>query len=362
MIAENGRRLVDSAAGLLRILDRDPQTVVEASTILGRNLNGVLTFDDGERIFVKQIGGLGAPRRHARSVSFHTAVCSEEAGSDLRTPALRADEAETCTLAYEYIDAASTFAESIRELEANDADVRQAGRSVAALHSLTITDAARLDDSRPMFPPNGPNAMSRDTFYGSTMGQLDMWRYIQRDAPLLVSLNALVRASEQCRRAPAHGDLRADQLFLTDDEAWMFDWEEFRLGDPARDVGAMLGEVFYHRLRRTIVDASLAGEDLDDATVIRFGGDAIDQSRPLANTLWSGYMERVDPDVVDDTFVDRAVGYFGWQLFDRSLASGTYFGRVSALDRALAGIGREAIVGAERYGAVLGLTQEEAAA
>lgn len=142
----------------------------------------------------------------------------------------------------------------------------------------------------------------------------------------------------------------------------MFDWEEFRRGDPARDVGAMLGEIFYHRLRRAFAGASGDAADLDDTTVVTLGAEAVDESRPLAVVLWQGYRERVSEGIVDMTFVERAVGYFGWQLFDRSLASGTYFGRVSALDRALAGIGREAIVNAAQYGAVLGLENEAVAA
>lgn len=361
MIGENGRRLIDRSHGLLRSIDRRPEQIVDASTIIGRNLNGVLTFDDGDRVFVKIIGGFAAAARHARSVAFHTCVDIGEAGGDLRAPALRGQHDESHALAYEYVDVRSAFAESIRESDAAEPDVRAAGRCIAALHSLSVVAGARLDDTRPMFPPHGPNAMTRDTYFGSTMGQLDMWRYIQRDQELLAGLNALVEESATCRRTPAHGDLRADQLFLAPGEVWMFDWEEFRLGDPARDVGAMLGELFYHRLRSTIVDASIAGEP-DDATVITAGAAAIDESRPLARVFWEAYTARLGDGIVDATFVDRAIAYFGWQLFDRALASGTYFGRVSALDRSLAGIGREAIVHARRYGAVLGLVEEEVAA
>ncbi|MEI3867522.1 phosphotransferase [Microbacterium sp. CCNWLW134] len=355
MIGENGQRLLERVRPLLEAMGRRVDEVTEASPIIGRNLNGEIVFDDGDRVFVKQLGGMAAGERHARSVSFHDCVRLADAGADLRAPALRAAHAPSVSLAYEWVDARSTFAQSIREVEAETDEVRRAGRCVAALHSLEVIDPDAIDRSRPMFPPAGPNAMSRETFYGSTMGQLDMWRFIQRDQPLLDALNLLVDRSRDGRRTPAHGDLRADQIFLTAEEAFMLDWEEFRLGDPARDVGAMLGEVFYHRLRRTIVDASMHADELDDADVVRFGSEAIDTSRPLAQAFWRGYRDRVADDIVDAAFVDRAVSYFGWQLFDRSLASGTYFGRVSALDRALAGIGREAIVGSDRYGAVLGL-------
>ena len=74
MIGENGQRLLDRIPGLLTALGRDRHDVVEASTIIGRNLNGVLRFADGDVVFVKQIGGLNADLRHARSVSFHEAV------------------------------------------------------------------------------------------------------------------------------------------------------------------------------------------------------------------------------------------------------------------------------------------------
>jgi aminoglycoside phosphotransferase (APT) family kinase protein len=192
------------------------------------------------------------------------------------------------------------------------------------------------------------------------MGQLDMWRIIQSDSDLRGALNQL--AAVDIPRVPIHGDLRGDQILLADNTNWILDWEDFRLEDGARDVGALMGEVFYHRMRKSL--ASFAGGDEDrvtDGEIIERGTTALAEAMPGARTVWDAYRS-VRPESSDKDFVGRSVQYFGWQLFDRALAAGTYFGRLSALDRALAGIGREAILGGGDYAEALGMTEEQVAA
>src|SRR5699024_11547597 len=91
-----------------------------------------------------------------------------------------------------------------------------------------------ISDERPGLPPISNAAIPLDLVEGSTMGQLDLWRIIQSDLELGEGLNALV--STDSPLTPVHGDLRTDQIFYSNNDIWIIDWEDFHLGDPARDL------------------------------------------------------------------------------------------------------------------------------
>ena len=216
--------LLDRVEPILRTLGRQRDEVVDAKVLLGRNLNGEVEFADGGRAFVKQLTGLGADGRLRRSVSFHETV-AVPASADFRAPELLASDDGSLTLAYEFIPEGSAFGPAVRERTASDDELERAGRCLGALHSLPIVDPSRADDTLPMLPPFGPNTLTTEIYYGSTMGQLDVWRYIQRDQPLRERLSRMVLDFDRAEGVPVHGDLRADQIFMTVEQCWMLDWE-----------------------------------------------------------------------------------------------------------------------------------------
>ncbi|CAD5990923.1 phosphotransferase [Agreia sp. COWG] len=356
------RRVYDQTKPILEQIGKAEADIVDVKPLLGRNVSGIYTFDDGLEIFVKRITGLGAEGRHFRSVSFENAVSRSDDSTGMRAPKLIASMPTHNLLAYSYVSNGAGFGKSIRDDEATDGEFARVGRGLAALHRLAVTAPELTDATAPFLPPSGPNALSVNMYFGQTMGQLEMWRYIQRDDVLRKALDVLVEPGEPASRVPVHGDLRGDQILLTSNECWIIDWEEFRLGDAARDIGAMLGEIFYHRMRSSITSLAVASDSVTDRDVIEHGSRAIDEVVPKTRLLWESYLHAADAGSATDDFVERCIGFFGWQLFDRALASGTFFGRISALDRALAGIGREAIVGGAAYGTTLGLSLEKRAA
>lgn len=358
-LRQQERQLVDSVSHIFPKLERKESDVDEVQPLLGRNISGRITFSDNHAVFIKKMTGLGAAERYFRSVSFHDSLDLSDPSRDTSTPALLARDDTSHTVVYEYITGGESAGKMIRDDEMDAGTLSRIGRCVAGLHNLPVRHANATDQTKPFFPPHGPNAISMQMYYGSTMGQLDMWRIIQSDSELREALNILAKV--ETPRVPIHGDLRGDQILLTENANWILDWEDFRLEDGARDVGALMGEVFYHRVRKGL--ASFAGGDegsVTDGEIIERGTTALSEAMPAARTVWEAY--RAERDVVTGDFVARGVQYFGWQLFDRALAAGTYFGRLSALDRALAGIGREAVLGGGDYAEVLGLTEGHYAA
>ncbi|QHC54386.1 phosphotransferase family enzyme [Rathayibacter tanaceti] len=348
------KHLLDRIAPLLARLGRTRDEIEDAPVLLGRNLNARLRFSDGDDVFVKAVRGLGSAGRYQRVTTFHDVM--DLTGLPVRTPDLLARDDAGLVLAQTVVGAESTFAERVRESTVSPEELELVAGALAAVHGATPSDASRVENRPPSLPPHGLDAMPIDLFEGSTMGQLEMWRLLQGDPVLRDRLDALVRSAPSGDAAsPIHGDLRSDQILLDGATCWMLDWEDFRLGDPARDAGGLLGELFYHRARRLVHSIVAEGEEVTDASIIAHGGRMVDEAVPSLRTFWRAYTRAR---AVEEGFAARAVGFLGWQLFDRALASATYYGRMSAMDRALAGIGREAIVNATGYTDVLGLGAE----
>ncbi|MFI8569076.1 phosphotransferase [Rhodococcus sp. NPDC078407] len=347
------RTVVDAASAMLETAGFDSGRVADVMSTAGRNDSAIITFDDETKVFFKQIRGIGGEARYARSAAFFDALDVEVLG--FSTPGLLASDDDALAALYEFVDDGPDASQRFRAGEIGTVEYVRIGSLLAQLHGARVVRADRIDHSVPPLPPTGINAIPVELYAQSTMGQLDMWKLLQGDAELRSALSRLIVDGRQVDRSPVHGDLRLDQIVLGA-SAWILDWEEFRLGDPARDVGGVLGELFYYRMRRIVDGASDdLTEGLTHEEVMRRGAGLLAESLPDMQTVWKSYLGTASCLGDGASFSARCVGYFGWQLFDRALASGTAFGRVSALDRALAGIGREAMVRNERYVSALGL-------
>lgn len=348
--SEQARVLEHAAAPLLDGMEIDAETIIKVTPLLGRNISGRFDFINGAPLFVKVLRGLGAGDRFTRSISFSTAAAHAVGFS---TPDLVGHDQPSRAVAHEFLADGARFGEIVRDNQATLGELARAGAAVAGLHSMHLADPTVADRTLPPLPPHGLNAIALDLFEGSTVGQLEMWRIIQGDTSLRADLDQLALPLAAHEVVPIHGDLRSDQLLMSEDNCWILDWEEFRLGDAARDVGSMAGELLYHRMRLILDGLVTGGEVITDEMFISRGAEIIETVSPSLRAFWEAYCSRRGGDLSDE-FTGRTVRFLGWQLFDRALASATYFGRMSALDRALAGIGREAIRGGANYAGILG--------
>ncbi len=197
----------------------------------------------------------------------------------------------------------------------------QVSRTLAALHRLPY----RAED----FPSRTPTRTRRSR----TCGRCRWSSTRTRPAPSCRRGDAAARRRAAAGtgaapggrgrvvRVPVHGDLRLDQFLLGDTTLHLNDWEEFRLGDPARDVGAYAGEWLHRAVLR------IPAQETDDAfsavltheEVVARGSEELTRVLPLISAFHRGYREGGGPE--DDGLVVRATSYAGWHLIDRLIAS-----------------------------------------
>lgn len=355
MVGEKQRRaalLLDDTRCLLRALGFKDSAVDDVQVTGGRNPSGVVTIG-ATTVFVKRFAGRSADARFRRSRSFAEAGVRPAAPFD--TARVLGHDEERLTMAFECIPSAADFGEAIRERRVATADIQVAARSVAALHSADVADPSALDISLPDLPPADGAALPLEAAEEATLGELEMWRLLQRDVALLHQVQELTKTNPT--PAPIHGDLRGDQMVIRGDEGWIIDWEELRWGDPARDIGSLCGELLYHNLLTLALERPGSNKPFDDAFIIEQGTEAVRLASKQLTAFGCAY-ESNGSTPHDPEFWTRSTRYIGWHLFDRAFASATYYGRLGAWDKAIAGIGRNLVMEPASHMTTIGLPGE----
>ncbi|WP_432536637.1 class V lanthionine synthetase subunit LxmK [Kineococcus arenarius] len=331
-----------------------------ASDPLGRNDIWSGRTDQGRAIFVKRIAGrIGGRERFDRSVSFERFADATGLFAP-RRGRLIGEDPEHRLLAFDHVEA-RTGAHLMIE-EAFDEDLAaDAGALVGQLHSTAVPAGLELDRTQGIFPPvEFLHGLPAGAFQASSAGELAAWRLLQHDRELVQALTGLRRDERQVDPVPSHGDLRVDQFLVTEGESGpalhLTDWEEFRLSDPARDVGAFAGEWLFRGVLDIVTDrgeAAFVDVEFTHDVVLERGAAKLQRLLPLVRSFWASYRQ-VRP-VVDPGLSTRATAFAGWHLIDRLIAGATRTSRLSGIERAAAGIGRNALLSPDRFADVLGL-------
>jgi hypothetical protein len=328
----------------------------------GRNDNWIGTTSAGFAVFAKRL--VGEPRdialRLRRSRSFHALV--ERANSpELRAPRLLGADDATGLEIFEHLNGGRSGAELAVEDTFDDALAHRAGRLVALLHTAPVEAMTpQLDRSPPKFPNAELNAaLPVELFVSLTGAELEFWRIIHQDPQLAQSLARLRDLERAVPVRPTHCDLRLDQFLCTGDGLFLTDGEEFRLADPARDVGSFAGE-WLHQAITGIAEGGAPGEEDEHFTgalthqeIIARGVRGLNRLRPRVSAFWVGYRS-VSPEH-DPRFTVRAAAMAGWHLIDRAMAVAGHAARLPAVSRAAMGIGRTILLAPEKYTETLGL-------
>jgi hypothetical protein len=336
-------------AALLNRLGLGEFEPTDLRSFLGRHDNWAGITTSGDAVFVKHFGDSGESR--LRRVLAYEEQPHE---SPLSSPRCLGWDADTHLIAYEFLTDVEPGGELAREDEFTDALAAQAGEMVAALHRLPHAPA----DGRPRYPSlEFLHGLPAELFDRCSAAELEAWALMQSDQELVAALNSL--AKQHAPQLPAHCDLRLDQFLLAGDTLYLTDWDEFRLADPARDVGGFAGEWLYRavvgiwmaRDSTVSVDPALTHED-----ILRIGVAELERLRPRISAFWSAYKAYNKSAKPDDELAARATAYAGWHMFDRMLAVSAQRMRLSGIDRAAAGIGRRALLAPAEFAPVLGLS------
>ncbi|MBO4204805.1 class V lanthionine synthetase subunit LxmK [Micromonospora echinofusca] len=316
----------------------------------GRNTNWLGHTSTGAAVFVKRLDGdpTDAKRRYARIVDLDARAPGISGA--LRFPTLLGADADRRLVVFEWLEDARSAAELAADGHFDEDLCHRAGRAVGELHR----SGDALDrSSHPLPPTSVLRAMPLAMFQQARGPELRFWRILQQDDQLVAALDRL-RAAEQTSSPgrPCHCDLRFDQFLRDGDLLYLLDGEEFRMADPARDVGSFAGEWLHTAIRQVNADLGEQGRLTHDQVVAR-GTAEIARVRPLVTSFWTGYRDSGVP--VDPTLAERATAYAGWHLLDRLLAAASARPRLRAVDLAAAGVGRTALLSPASFIGTLGL-------
>lgn len=323
----------------------------------GRNEVYTATLPDGEKAFVKRLRGVEVDvrARLTRSVSFHNA--SEVSGAPVSTASLLGFSESQAVIVHEWIKGAEGLDERADEGFIDEENVYLCGTLLGRLHAWKIPDDTVLETS-PLVTPSVElfNILPADSYANSSAAEIQFFTMLQRDTDLLDSLTKLRRAESRTKGNPVHGDVRLDQFLATREKLFLIDWEECRIGDPARDVGAFIGDVVFRTLLKIFTDEGLQksadeGADLR-GEILEVGASGIESGADLLGAFLDAYHSTHD--VRDEDFQDRVVSWAGWHLLDRVIANAQRSHHLPATMKGTAGIGRAALLVPSRHASSFG--------
>ncbi|MGK8504484.1 class V lanthionine synthetase subunit LxmK [Nocardia asiatica] len=333
----------------------DPATV---TTRVGRNQTWTGYTVDGLPIFVKRLIGSvwDVAARLFRTLSFESFRAASLDGR-LRTPRLLGFDSRDGLIVYELISGVRSGAELMKTGGFTKELAVASGRCLGSLHDLGVSDNTPIDRS-PMAQPSASmlEGIQLEVYEESSAASLEAWSLMQSDTELIAAVRRLRNWEANAPFVAAHCDLRVDQLLAQGEGVWLTDWEEFRIADGARDVGAFAGECLHRAvldLHRTPNDIGSTRYELPHAVVLRRGVENLERTTPIVEAFWKSYCEvRAG---VDREFAKRATAFAGWHLFDRMMAGATMSVRLSGISRASAGIGRAVLTSPDEFTEVIGL-------
>ncbi|MEU7659160.1 class V lanthionine synthetase subunit LxmK [Streptomyces lincolnensis] len=320
-----------------------------------RKCSGVTT--SGRGVFVKQLNeSLGCPAPGVRRArSFEALRTPELSGAAL----LGADD-DRNLLVFELIEDAEPADLLAREGRFDAGLARCLGEMTGALHELPVDlENASIDTSPSRYPPLGSlEGLTLTQYQAASSAVLQGWRLLQQDEEVKEALRALRRDEDTASKVPTHGDFRLDQVLVVGGRRHIIDWEEFRLGDPAHDVGMFVGEWLYLAADRAARGLH-TGPVGDSGTVLGVSREEVIARttvelravQPMVGEFWSGYRSvrtTTDPDLPR-----RSAAFAGWHLYDRMFSVVAKMMVLSMTQYVANGIGRRALLNPHEIAGIL---------
>lgn len=332
---------------------REAVADIAPAAFAGRNGTWNMRLRSGEMVFVKQISAKASGSlAFGRSVAF-AAFAGQSPEFAPPTPQLIGSDAKTGLLVFEHCSGTS-LAHLLVEESMPDNFPEEAGALLARLHA---GPAFGLERSTPPSPPVEMLSVGipHARYLEFTVAEMAFWAELQNDQELVAAAGRLRASERKHQERPIHGDLRLDQFHLHNGKLCVLDWEEFGLGDPARDLGMLAGEWIYRAVLDAVTTrggASAPPVRFDDESASARIAERMAVIVPSVRRMWTSYADHAnfeDPDLPV-----RATAHLGWHLVDRTITRAPMVSRLPGIERAAAGIGREALLSPSHYVSALG--------
>lgn len=332
---------------------------VSSPSFRGRNKSWVLTFMGGDKVFLKQVDKtIAGPHAFDRSVNF-AKFADDNSTNVPNSPKLLASHRSSGLLAFEYCTGES-LAKLLVDETIPDNFPQHVGSSLAKLH------AGPTDNLQEVAPPSPPVQMlkqgiSYQRLTDFSLAEISLWSKLQQDQELVDCVAALKAAEENHSVSPVHGDLRLDQYQMHQNQLHLLDWEEFGVGDPARDLGTFAGEWIYRGVLDTVTTRGGAEEppqQFSEESANQRIAERMGHLVPNIQVMWEAYCQERHADD-HHTLALRSVAFLGWHLIDRTIVRASSVAKLPGIERAAAGIGRQILLNPQKYAQTLGFERSE---
>ncbi|MGW5116440.1 class V lanthionine synthetase subunit LxmK [Streptomyces noursei] len=348
---------------LLERLGLGPLDPAHTDSFGGRNDNWAGPTASGTQVFVKTVrrASDGSVPELDRSLAFQQAAAHLPPGSPLMAPALLGSDRDAALIAFELLPDASSGSELALDGTFDEDLCAAAGRAIGALHALPDNAVERHGptmEEPPLPPLRWLEALPWHVVRDQSMAQIEAWRLTQDDPDVMAALRQLRSREKYAPKTPAHCDLRFDQFVCHRNSLYLCDWEEFRLADPARDVGAFAGEWLFHATYSVFAPArngeadAFTGFGLTHEEIVERGAQSLRRFVPRITAFWNAYHRQCTPDA---ELAARATSFAGWHMFDRLIATAQSHAQLNPVARAAAGIGRSCLLAPQLTAPAIGL-------
>ncbi|AZZ54665.1 phosphotransferase [Rathayibacter iranicus] len=315
-----------------------------ADRLVGRNRSTVVASERG-LVFRKVFSGgqADADRRFRNTVEWEAV---RRAHALTFSPPMLSSDAQARTVVFPYLLEARSLQQVLDSAhETNEVErlFARAGAILGELHSISGLQPTLVTDGPEDEPLHGFDWLTPAAFERASGGELDCWRLFQHDAELIEIVRAWTTGQRRFAMVPSHGDLRPDQFLVgADGEPVLIDWEEFTVAPAHRDVAGLLGAVLFDAVVR-----AFTGIDSPESSALDFhnllldrGETMLSRARPVAAAILEGYRSCCT-EPLDRNELARGIG---WYVIERVIARSMMSYSMPAVDRALAGIGRQAML------------------
>ncbi|TPR12310.1 phosphotransferase [Apilactobacillus timberlakei] len=274
---------------------------------------------------------------------------------NIRSPKLVNIDLDKYVVKHKYIDDSVSLDSILNSnLIKNKDFIYEAMLILSKIHSINIDDVD-INQSNTKTNHKSPlETMNVNDYKNCSGGELELFSMLQHDLPLLKKLSM----DYEYDIAPIHGDIRLDQ-FLIDNcqKLWIIDFEEFCYGDITKDIAGIIGSLIFNSLlgvfSKSIPDL-FNKDDINDDFLKR-GSEELDKLTPILKKAIDIYERKRNTKINIKTLSINV----GWFLLERVISRSKLTFKLSEIDKAIAGIGRQSIIYPETFISLLKDTEKE---